>query len=432
MRQGVFIIDEKLLIVFFVILTILVYWGRGNKKSTTRSTTTTSRQYYSNPPRRILNKPPGRFSLLTLGLFICIIAAVCSTVLSVWQKEIDSLERNRMGNGDLTTQIEDFLFTQTSMGFEVGTELPHFISPDGPWYWIGYSIGCLALLIGISRASKRKKYHSLALKDAEKKLRPILRRLAMDPTGVVEGRIRLPQAIPISKAGNKEERSILFIYTISALMMILTLLSIVSYFNQLGTDYYGKNIGPKADSQAFFMISFLLLFTIACQITVRYLFAEYEGEDDSILPPLVRKQSEKVEQKRVKSLSSEPATANDVLEALAKEMKAAKEEAAFLREELNETKNKVKGLEIELEEKTVELESIQDITKDMEKIVEENKVAGDKSLSLNDSVMVGDNLFNGDKIDQQIINDPEAIARAAIQAYREGRKDRINVELDLD
>ena len=113
-------------------------------------------------------------------------------------------------------------------------------------------------------------------------------------------------------------------------------------------------------------------------------------------------------------------------------MEAAKAEAALLRQELDETRNKVKGLETELVEKTTELESIQEITKSMEKIVEENKDTGDKSLSLNDSVMVGDNLFNGDKIDKQIINDPEAIARAAIEAYREGQRERSKIDLDFD
>ena len=159
---------------------------------------------------------------------------------------------------------------------------------------------------------------------------------------------------------------------------------------------------------------------------------EYEGEDDSILPPSVRKQAEDVEEKRVNKLSTEPASADDVLKALAKEMEAAKAEAAFLRQELDETRDKVKGLEIELDEKKVELESIQEITKNMEKIVEDNKSSGDKELSLQDSVMVGDNLFNGDKIDKQIINDPEAIARAAIEAYREGRKDSGKIDLDFD
>ena len=215
-------------------------------------------------------------------------------------------------------------------------------------------------------------------------------------------------------------------------MLILTFLSIGSYFNELSIDSHGKKMTSKHDAQAFLIISLLLLHSIGCQKVVRYLFAEYEGEDDSIIPPNVRMQSNKIEEVRTRELSSEPATANDVLEALSKEMKAAKAEAAFLRQELDETKNKVKGLETELDEKTIELESIQEITKSMEQIVEQNIEAGDKSLSLNDSVMVGDNLFNGDKIDKQIINDPEAIARAAIDAYREGQRDRSKIDLDFD
>ncbi len=438
MRSGGLELNGNVLVIFFIIFVIFLFWGRGNKKvrNITTTTTTTSRRYYSNPPNNILNKPPGTLSLTMVGLIVSTIVLTCFILFTEWQQEVDSYERSRTGDGDITTDIEDFFFVQTSMGFEVGSDLPHYLSPDGPWFWMGYAYGCIAIILGCSAASHRKKNHDLSLKETEQKLRPILRRLAMDPTGVVEGRIRLPPAIPISKAGKKEERMIIFIYAISALMMILTFLSIGSYFNELATEAptknWGNNMGPEHDAQAFLLIFILLIFTIACQITVRYLFAEYEGEDDTMLPPLVRTQSEEIEEKRVKSLSDKPATADDVLEALAKEMEAAKAEAAFLREELDETRNKVKGLEVELEEKSVELQSIQEITKDMEKIVEENKTAGDKSLSLTDSVMVGDNLFSGDKIDKQIINDPEAIARAAIEAYREGRKDRGKVELDLD
>ena len=68
----------------------------------------------------------------------------------------------------------------------------------------------------------------------------------------------------------------------------------------------------------------------------------------------------------------------------------------------------------------------------MEKIVEDNKDSGAKALSLHDSVMVGDNLFNGDKIDKQIFNDHVAMAKAAIEAYREGRKDSSKIDLDFD
>ena len=48
-----------------------------------------------------------------------------------------------------------------------------------------------------------------------------------------------------------------------------------------------------------------------------------------------------------------------------------------------------------------------------------------------DSVLVGDALFNGDKIDKQVVNDPKAIAKAAIEAYKAGRTDVKSVELDF-
>ena len=53
-----------------------------------------------------------------------------------------------------------------------------------------------------------------------------------------------------------------------------------------------------------------------------------------------------------------------------------------------------------------------------------DKTDGDeKTLSLTDSVMVGDSIMGGVKIDKQINNDPEAIARAVIEAYRSGLND---------
>jgi hypothetical protein len=39
--------------------------------------------------------------------------------------------------------------------------------------------------------------------------------------------------------------------------------------------------------------------------------------------------------------------------------------------------------------------------------------------------MVGDSIMGGMKIDKQINNDPDAIARAVIAAYRAGREDKL-------
>ena len=40
-------------------------------------------------------------------------------------------------------------------------------------------------------------------------------------------------------------------------------------------------------------------------------------------------------------------------------------------------------------------------------------------------------MFNGDKIDKQVVNDPKAIAKAAIDAYKAGRTDVKSTELDF-
>ena len=56
----------------------------------------------------------------------------------------------------------------------------------------------------------------------------------------------------------------------------------------------------------------------------------------------------------------------------------------------------------------------------MERIVKQSENTQTKN-SLMDSVLAGDALFNGDKIDKQIVNDPKAIAKAAIEAYKAGR-----------
>jgi len=434
-------ISGQYLVVLFIIFVIFLFWSGGSKK--TRQVTTTRvvhQRYYSNPPSnsRNLNNPPGKFNLFALTFSIFIMLMICFVALSEWNDAVKDYEKERgvERGGSWDTEIADFLFTDADMGFEVGDELPQRMSPNGPWYWIAYAASCFFIMIGVNRASNRRIEHGKELEDSERNLRPILRRLAMDPNGVIEGRIRLPAAVPISKPSKKEERTIILIYAVSALILIWTFLSIGSYFNELATEanskYWGNNMGKNHDAQAFLLISMTLINTISSQIAVRYLFAEYEGEDDSILPPSVRNQQIKMEEERVRTLSTDPATPDDVLKALAKEMEAAKAEAAFLRKELDETKNKVKGLEVELDEKKVELESIQEITKSMEKIVEDNKDSGDKALSLQDSVMVGDNLFNGDKIDKQIFNDPVAIAKAAIEAYREGRKDSEKIDLDFD
>ena len=129
--------------------------------------------------------------------------------------------------------------------------------------------------------------------------------------------------------------------------------------------------------------------------------------------------------------SGKPTSAREVLAELAKEMRATRIESEMLRVQLNETREKVSNLESELEKKAVELETIQALSIDMERIVKQNENTQSKNLSLMDSVLVGDALFNGDKIDKQIVNDPKAIAKAAIEAYKAGITEVKALELDF-
>jgi hypothetical protein len=80
-------------------------------------------------------------------------------------------------------------------------------------------------------------------------------------------------------------------------------------------------------------------------------------------------------------------------------------------------------LNTELDEKSSELEDMKVVKEKMESVFEEQSQNDGKTLTMADSVLVGDALFGSTKIDQQIVNDPLAIARAAIEAYQQGKKD---------
>lgn len=125
--------------------------------------------------------------------------------------------------------------------------------------------------------------------------------------------------------------------------------------------------------------------------------------------------------------SNEPATFAAVLQAMDLELKKAVQAAEDLKSELDETKEKVVTLEIEVQEKNSEITQIKESKSHFDKIIKESSESKDegdgKSLSITDSVMIGDSVMGGVKIDKQINNDPEAIARAVIDAYRMGKSD---------
>lgn len=121
-----------------------------------------------------------------------------------------------------------------------------------------------------------------------------------------------------------------------------------------------------------------------------------------------------------------PSTYNDIMAAMESNLKKAIEVAELLQDELTQTKSRVVDLEVEVKKREEEIIEIQQYKIEMNNFMEEkrNKTDGDeKTLSLTDSVMVGDSIMGGVKIDKQINNDPEAIARAVIEAYRSGLND---------
>jgi len=125
--------------------------------------------------------------------------------------------------------------------------------------------------------------------------------------------------------------------------------------------------------------------------------------------------------------SNEPATFAAVLQAMDLQLKQAVQAAEDLKSELDETKEKVITLEIEVQEKNSEITQIKESKSHFDHMISESSESDEendgKSLSLTDSVMVGDSMMGGVKIDKQINNDPEAIARAVIDAYRMGKSD---------
>ena len=121
-----------------------------------------------------------------------------------------------------------------------------------------------------------------------------------------------------------------------------------------------------------------------------------------------------------------PSTYNDIMAAMESNLQKAIEVAELLQEELTQTKSRVVDLEVEVKKREEEITQIQQYKVEMNNYMEEkrNKIDGnEKTLSLTDSVMVGDSIMGGVKIDKQINNDPEAIARAVIEAYRSGLND---------
>lgn len=114
-----------------------------------------------------------------------------------------------------------------------------------------------------------------------------------------------------------------------------------------------------------------------------------------------------------------PVTLDDIISALEFQLKHARQDAENAKSELQETRKKVASLEVEIGQKEIEINKILASKSNLDRVLDEQDVGGDsagrKSLSIQDSVVVGDTIFGGIKIDKLILNDAQAIAEAIIQ-----------------
>ena len=419
-------------IAIFVIILFMVYLFRAKRRHSTRINNQNQRFY----------KPPSGLGILFAKCIILTIMLVAVNTLLDYSENITAYETEKCNqqkyshkygctfeeftSEDLAKQIDGFLMnSEVGTGFEIGDQLNHGNSPNGPWFWLYYLLGGMVIISGFRLANKRRKQHLENLHAVEENLRPIIRKLANDPRGVIEGRITMPHPVTTSKPSRKDSRRIFAIYFFSALISIITMMSFFDFFHQINSNF---SMSIRHNDEALLLALMALGFTISGHFSVKYLSAIYPGETEQIAIPQTMT-SEEVSTQR--NNLDNPTSARDVLEELANEMRATRIESEMLRVQLNETREKVSNLETELEKKALELETIQALSADMERIVKQSENPGEKNLSLMDSVLVGDALFNGDKIDKQVVNDPKAIAKAAIEAYKAGRTDVKSIELDF-
>jgi chromosome segregation ATPase len=111
-----------------------------------------------------------------------------------------------------------------------------------------------------------------------------------------------------------------------------------------------------------------------------------------------------------------------VVNVLEQKQKEAEIEAEKMRQQLaskSASEKQMEKMQSELARLQESMADAENTKIQMQQEMEElRKSGGDSSLGMQDSVIGGDSMVGSTKIESQIINDPEAIARAAIEAYR--------------
>ena len=315
-----------------------------------------------------------------------------------------------------------------------GYSSDHFLMLDGPWIWIGYFLLATMLSLGLcARGYRDLEMYAL---DRRKRLdeSAIIPLLAIDPKCVIEGRVNLPESIDPLQPTRLEKLLQPTIIFVASLTILGTLISVLyEVFNKGLDDSYKieiDNIELGSYPEFICSLAVMIWASLTAVMTVK-LYRLFEqpvlSHSTSLLPAgLVNNASDEVQlelETHRQMNSNEPVRIDSVIKMLEIEMERARKETKRLEEELSRVNEKVVVLNTELEEKSIELEDMRKVKENMEGVMEKESEGEGKSLTMADSVLVGDALFGGTKIDHQIVNDPLAIARAAIEAYQQGKKD---------
>lgn len=119
-----------------------------------------------------------------------------------------------------------------------------------------------------------------------------------------------------------------------------------------------------------------------------------------------------------------------VVNVLDKQKANAEKDAQLLRRQLDGqlvSESQMATMQEELANLQQMVADSEHVKQQMEQEMEDlRKSGGDASLEMQDSVIGGDSMVGSTKIEKQIINDPEAIARAAVEAYRMAKDEDSN------
>ena len=565
---------------------------------------------------------PGFFAVIFVAIIVIGLPILSGTMLAEWESQ----QRNHcwgyeFGEADVKyehcksrswfdTSSDKYAIDPTiNEGFATESQ----VGPDGPIYWIGYCLLSLLMIIGFGTLTSRDWNQRRELATAERVQLTIVRKLALDPDGVVEGRIVMPDPVPSSNPTSTEKLMARLIPIVMGVMIAFTLVALITELFNPGAKHH--------ETQAIILSvaysSLLLVVTVASWYAMRAITMTIPGEDESLIPQVFKaKESAKEKTSEEKgegpktesrsqiqeweededgwnidptilntliscfliigpmfvlfitggdeiklhivdgtfiegpallvsmiigglsmwvwiltvlsirwadknriyskiklgpakwdnstwafvvaticvnvliiilllaeddavnilvgvillffeifyflelkkrdakhgrfsenddgSWSNEeavrvpretPVAMSEIVTIMEEKLASAIAEAKELRGDLVETQEKVQTLEREIVTKDfdiIELEEVRDkIKTELEEKMETEEVTDGKGLSLQDSVMIGDNLFGSTKIDQQIVNDPEAIARAAIAAYRQGKEESEHKRPDI-